>query len=95
MLMIIYDISDQKTIKKLSTLCKDYGLYRIQKSVFIGELNFKYEEELLNNLKNIKISDTNSICIIPLNVSSINNVISFGYEIDKELFLNKRECILI
>ena len=36
---VIYDISEDKVRNKISNICKGYGLYRVQKSAFLGDLN--------------------------------------------------------
>ncbi len=44
--LVVYDISDDKARDKVSEVCKDYGLDRIQYSAFLGELNRNHQEEL-------------------------------------------------
>ena len=36
---VMYDISVTKTRNKAVKACKNKGLYRVQKSIFLGELN--------------------------------------------------------
>ena len=36
---VIYDISDDRVRGKVAGICKGYGLYRVQKSAFLGDLN--------------------------------------------------------
>ncbi|PIN72411.1 CRISPR-associated endonuclease Cas2, partial [Candidatus Woesearchaeota archaeon CG10_big_fil_rev_8_21_14_0_10_45_5] len=43
---IIYDISENSTRSKIIGKCKDYGLFRIQKSAFIGDLSRNRAEAL-------------------------------------------------
>nr|HML25473.1 CRISPR-associated endonuclease Cas2 [Methanomethylovorans sp.] len=43
---VIYDIAENSTRKKVSDRCKDYGLYRVQKSVFLGDLNANPRDSL-------------------------------------------------
>jgi|SRR3989344_850822 len=50
---LIYDISNNGTRKKVSDKCKDYGMFRIQKSAFIGELTANKSEMLMEELQSI------------------------------------------
>lgn len=43
---VIYDISENKVRTKISSKCKNYGLQRIQKSAFVGELTANRAEML-------------------------------------------------
>ncbi|MBM7865396.1 CRISPR-associated endonuclease Cas2 [Heliobacterium gestii] len=49
--LVIYDIEIDKVRVKISELCKDYGLKRIQYSAFFGELNTNRREELRQRIK--------------------------------------------
>lgn len=49
--LVIYDISDDKTRKKVSDTCLDYGLDRHQYSVFSGQLKPTHLRELAKMLR--------------------------------------------
>lgn len=51
--LVIYDISDDDIRFKVSEVCKNFGLSRIQKSAFIGYLNSLRRKELSTILKKI------------------------------------------
>ena len=51
--LVIYDISENSKRTKLADKLKDYGLIRIQKSVFIGELTEKDAKEAEKHLKDV------------------------------------------
>ena len=44
--LVIFDIPSNKIRNKIGEACKDYGLSRIQKSSFLGDLNNNRREEL-------------------------------------------------
>lgn len=50
---LFYDIQEDKIRSRVSSICKDYGLERIQFSGFIGYLSKNKREEIT-----VKISDT-------------------------------------
>jgi CRISPR-associated protein Cas2 len=49
--ILIYDIPDDRTRSRVADLCLDYGLERIQYSAFQGELRRTHQEELVMRLK--------------------------------------------
>ena len=42
---VMYDISDTKVRNKAVKACKNKGLYRVQKSIFLGTLNKNAKDE--------------------------------------------------
>ena len=62
---LIYDISSNKLRNKISSLCKNYGLFRIQKSSFIGEMSKNKIEMLMLEIKSLNLGVNDCIFIIP------------------------------
>ncbi|MEI6044884.1 MAG: CRISPR-associated endonuclease Cas2 [Chloroflexota bacterium] len=53
MLLLLYDITNDRIRNKVADCCLDYGLERIQYSAFLGELSRTHREELMLRLKRI------------------------------------------
>lgn len=53
MVLILYDIADDRIRNKIADCCLDYGLERIQYSAFQGQLRQTVYEELLLKLKRL------------------------------------------
>lgn len=51
MTLVIYDISDDSVRLRISNLCKRFGLSRIQKSAFLGEISSSRRKELVKKLR--------------------------------------------
>jgi len=49
--LVIYDITDDDIRNKVAEICKNYGLKRIQKSAFIGNLTSTKRKELKAELE--------------------------------------------
>lgn len=64
--LVSYDIEDDKIRTKISEACKDYGLARIQYSVFIGELNHNRRDELRQRLRKTLGQNFGKILICPI-----------------------------
>jgi len=63
MTLVIYDISDDDIRLKVAKVCKRFGLSRIQRSAFLGELTSSKRKELTLKLKRILGSKKGNIQI--------------------------------
>ena len=81
----IYDISETKKRNKIVKLCKNIGLYRVQKSVFLGDINKNQIDELSIQSKEIIDEKTDSVYIFPMCKDDFSKVILLGQAFDKEL----------
>lgn len=64
--LLIYDIVEDKVRNKLADICLDYGLERIQYSAFLGELNHNRQEEMLQKMKRKLGKSAGNIQLFPL-----------------------------
>jgi len=62
---VIYDISSNKTRNKIASKCKNYGMRRIQKSAFAGELTRNKSEMLSQEVKEVITESTDCVFIMP------------------------------
>ena len=51
LVLVIYDIPDDRVRNRVADLCLDYGLDRIQYSAFLGDLRRTHQEELMLRVK--------------------------------------------
>ncbi|MDW7732695.1 MAG: CRISPR-associated endonuclease Cas2 [Methanolobus sp.] len=82
---VIYDIAENSVRKKVSDRCKNYGLYRVQKSVFLGDLNANQRDSLAVECEDVIDSDVDSVYIFPMDDESFRKVKLIGQAFDKEL----------
>ena len=61
---VIYDISDNGIRNKVSSKCKNYGLVRVQKSAFLGELTTNRSEMLSIEINDI-VGKNDAVFILP------------------------------
>ncbi len=61
--LLIYDIEEDRLRNKISDVCKDFGLERIQYSAFFGELTRNHREELALRCERI-LEDQNAKVLI-------------------------------
>ncbi|AKB67209.1 CRISPR-associated endonuclease Cas2 [Methanosarcina mazei] len=82
---VIYDITDNRTRQKVSDRCKNYGLYRVQKSVFLGDLNTNDRESLGLECEELIDTEKDSVYVFPMDEQSFKKVQLLGQAFDKDL----------
>lgn len=82
---VIYDIVDTKKRTKVAKACKNIGLYRVQKSVFLGNLNKNEIDEIAIKCSDIIDEDEDSVYIFPMCDDDFKKVKLLGQAFDKEL----------
>lgn len=90
---VIYDISDDRLRLKVSEKCKDYGLKRLQKSAFFGDLSKNSAETLAVEVEKILSDEKNTeedcVFLLPMCKSCISKKITIGRGFDEEQFRDK------
>lgn len=82
---LIYDIADNKIRNKIAKSCKAQGLYRVQKSVFLGSLNNNRIDELSVLCENIIDEASDSVYIFPMCEADFKKVRLLGQAFDKKM----------
>jgi len=82
---LIYDISDDKTRNRVVKLCKNSGLYRVQKSVFLGNIEKNRLDELHLECEDLISMETDSLYIFPMCEDDFKKVKTSGNAFDKKL----------
>ncbi len=65
LIWVIYDISDDKRRNRIAKQCKEYGLYRIQKSVFLGDMPSQCADEIAEFSADLIDPETDAVFILP------------------------------
>jgi CRISPR-associated protein Cas2 len=85
---LIYDISDNCIRTRTSETCKDYGLSRIQKSAFFGDIKPEALKDLSQDIEDILDRDAgseeDSVLIIPSCRACMQKKIVIGKGFDME-----------
>ena len=82
---VVYDITADKTSTRIAKRCLDYGLYRVQKSVFLGDIDSNRVEEILLFSKELMDATTDSVYIFPMCREDFDKVRIAGQGFDSEL----------
>ena len=92
---VIYDITEDKTRNKISKACKNKGLYRVQKSAFLGTINKNQIDELKLMCEDIINPDNDSVYIFPMCEDDFKKAKLLGNAFDKKLVDDKVKSMFI
>ena len=82
---VVYDITDNRKRDGVIKICKGYGLYRVQKSVFLGNLNRNELDSVALECKEVIDEDTDSVYVFPMCDDCFKKIKLIGNAFDKEL----------
>lgn len=82
---LIYDIVKDKARTKVAKECKKAGLIRVQKSVFLGKLEWNRFDELGEKCLDLINEDTDSVYIFPFCQEDFSRVQVMGQGFDRKL----------
>lgn len=82
---VLYDIKKDKPRTKVSKICKKSGLYRVQKSVFLGSLEDNEKDTLELTVNDLIDTETDSVYIFPMSKNELRQTALLGQAFDKKL----------
>lgn len=92
---IIYDIRSDKIRRRLIKMIKIAGLYRVQKSVFLGTIERNRLDELRLQFEEFINPKTDSVYLFPLCESDFKKVITLGQAFDKKLVTDEVKALFL
>lgn len=85
LIWIVYDIVEDRLRNKVAKKCKQFGLQRVQKSVFLGRLESNRFDELSEICREIIDEDTDSVYLFPFCQEDFRRVQVLGQGFDRKL----------
>jgi CRISPR-associated protein Cas2 len=82
---VVYDIVKDRTRTRVARRCLDFGLYRVQKSVFLGDLAANRVEEILLFSRDLLDEETDSVYIFPMCRADFDRVRIVGQGFDRKM----------
>ena len=89
LLWAIYDIKNDRTRGKIAKVCKKFGLYRVQKSVFLGTIEANRLDELFLISADLIDEDKDSVYFFPMCEKDFKQTRTLGQAFDRELVTDK------
>ena len=81
---VIYDISENRIRSRVAKLCKNYGLFRVQKSAFLGDLNRNQSDSLALECEAV-VEESDSVYVFPMCEDCNDRIKLIGVGFDREL----------
>ena len=82
---VMYDIADDKIRRKAIKICKNVGLYRVQKSIFLGDIEENDFEEVKLRREDTVDLKNDSVYVFTMSKKELNKAGLIGQAFDKEL----------
>ena len=82
---MVYDVSATPKRTKIAKACKEAGLYRVQKSVFLGNLERSQMDSLALQCKELMALEQDSLYLFPMCEDDFKKVTLLGQAFDKAL----------
>ena len=86
---VVYDIADDKTRTRVARRVLGMGLYRVQKSVYVGDLEPNRIDEIEVASKELMDEETDSVYIFPMCEEDFRKVRLLGRGFDMDLVADK------
>ena len=82
---VLYDISNDKARNNVAKICKQAGLYRVQYSVFLGQLTANEKDTLELQIGEWIDEQADSVYIFPMSKDELKETVLLGQAFDKKL----------
>ena len=92
---VIYDIVKNSSRTKIAKACEEAGIYRVQKSVFLGELNNAQIKELHEKILDLINPKKDSVYIFRICEKDFKSCKLLGQAFDKELIKDDLLALLM
>lgn len=91
----MYDIPKNKTRNKIAKTCKEAGIYRVQYSVFLGDLDKAQRRELRIAIEDLIDEDVDSVYIFPMSRDDFDQCVLMGQAFDKDLITDEVKALFL
>jgi len=82
---VVYDITKDRIRSKVARRCLDFGLYRVQKSVFLGDLAPNRVDEIVLFSQELLDPETDAVYVFPMCRPDFDRVRIVGQGFDREM----------
>lgn len=90
---VIYDIQKTKPRTKIAKACQQAGLYRVQKSVFLGSLDENRKDALQLQIEELIDEENDSVYIFPMSKNELRESALLGQAFDKKLITDEVKAL--
>ena len=92
---VLYDIENDKARTRVAKACKQAGLYRVQLSVFLGELDDNRRDELHLQIEALIDAGRDKVYIFPMSKNELRQSILLGQAFDRKLVTDQVKALFL
>lgn len=92
---VMYDIGANGARTKVAKACKQAGLYRVQKSVFLGTLTENEKDALKLDINELINEEQDSVYIFPMSKDELQATVLLGQAFDKDLVTDEVKALFL
>ena len=92
---VLYDIEKDKARAKVAQCCKKAGIYRVQFSVFLGDLNKTKRKELISQIEDLMDKDKDKVYIFPMCKADFDECTLLGQAFDVDLITDEVRALML
>jgi CRISPR-associated protein Cas2 len=92
---VIYDIENDRARTKAAKCCKQAGLYRVQLSVFLGEVGANDKDALQLQLEELIDLERDKVYIFPMSRDELRQTVLLGQAFDKKLVSGEVKALFL
>jgi len=90
---VMYDIENDRSRTKIAKYCKQCGLYRVQYSVFLGNISDNERDTLHLQIEALINEEKDSVYIFPMSKSGLQQTILLGQAFDKKFVTDEVKAL--
>lgn len=91
----MYDIGQDRIRNKVVKCCEKSGIYRVQYSVWLGEMNKTQIKELRSKIEDLIDLALDRVYIFPMCREDFNECILLGQAFDRDLITDEIKALLL
>ncbi len=92
---VMYDIGENKARNKIVKICEQAGIYRVQYSVWLGEMNKSKRREVQTQIEDLIDHDVDKVYIFPMCREDFKSCVLLGQAFDKKLITNEVIALMV
>ena len=92
---VLYDIENDRARTKAAKCCKQAGLYRVQLSVFLGEISTTEKDALQLQLEELINPDKDKAYIFSMSRDELRQTALLGQAFDKKLVSGQVKALFL
>ena len=93
MTWFIYDITDDRNRRELIKIAQRHGLYRVQKSVFLGNIEKDETDEIVLESKKVINLREDSLYIFPVCEADYKKATLLGLSFEKDIVQDEKPVL--